>query len=149
MLDDIDKQIIGKLAKDGRLSLTNLSNGMDISRVAIATRIDKLIESGILKISASLNLDKLNYQTLIVEMQVPKKQQEEFRKVISVNAKVLNCFEVSGQYNYLLICSAKNNNTLRHFIEHDLKRFADDCKVTLSSNPVYPEFVHLKHLENE
>ena len=91
MLDDIDKQIIGKLAKDGRLSLTNLSNGMDISRVAIATRIDKLIESGILKISASLNLDKLNYQTLIVEMQVPKKQQEEFRKVISVNAKVLNC----------------------------------------------------------
>src|SRR3989344_1771462 len=132
MLDDIDKQIIGKLAKDGRLSLTNLSNGMDISRVAIATSIDKL-----------------NYQTLIVEMQVPKKQQEEFRKVISVNAKVLNCFEVSGQYNYLLICSAKNNNTLRHFIEHDLKRFADDCKVTLSSNPVYPEFVHLKHLENE
>ncbi|MEK6923342.1 MAG: Lrp/AsnC family transcriptional regulator [Nanoarchaeota archaeon] len=149
MLDDIDRQIISKLAKDGRLSLTNLSEGMDISRVAIATRIDKLIEADILKISASLNLDKLNYQTLIVEMQVPKKQQEEFMKVISINAKVLNCFEVSGQYNYLLICSAKNNNNLRRFIEHDLKKFADDCRVTLSSNPIYPAYVHLKHLEDD
>ncbi|MBS3065353.1 MAG: Lrp/AsnC family transcriptional regulator [DPANN group archaeon] len=149
MLDNIDKQIISKLAKDGRVSLTNLSEGMDISRVAIATRIDKLIEAGVLKISASLNLDKLNYQTLIVELQVPKQKEIEFRKSISANAKILNCFEVSGQYNYLLICSAKNNNNLRHFIEHDLKKFAGDCKVTLSSNPILPEFVHLKHLEDE
>jgi len=147
MLDEIDLKIIQKLAKNGRMSLTELSEGLEISRVAVASRIDKLIKTNLLQISARLSLDKLNYQTLLVEMQIDNSKLAEFKKFVERAPKILHSFEITGPYNYLLICSAKNNKNLRQFIETDLKRFAKDCKITLSSNPQTPEHVHVKALE--
>jgi len=138
MLDEIDLKIIQKLTLDGRLSLTELSEGTNISRVAIASRIEKLTKAGLLNISACINLNKLNFQTLIVELQVEQNKIINFRKVIENEPRVVNSFEISGPFNFMLVCAAKNNEMLRHFIENELKKFAKDCKVTLSSNPHTP-----------
>jgi len=138
MLDDIDLKIIQKLTLDGRLSLTELSEGMNISRVAVASRIEKLTTAGLLHISACMNLDKLNFQTLIVELQIEQNKIINFRKVIENEPRVVNSFELSGPFNFMLVCAAKNNDMLRNFIENELKKFASDCKVTLSSNPQNP-----------
>lgn len=146
MLDDIDLKIIQKLTVNGRISLTDLSAGTNISRVAIASRIEKLMQSGLLHVSACLNLDKLNYQTLLVEMQVGKEKIQVFRKTIEHEPKVINSFEISGPYNFLLVCTGKNNSELQKFIENDLKKFASNCKVTLSSNPQASGFVKIKGL---
>jgi len=144
MLDRIDEHIIGRLSENGRISLTELSNGSELSRVAIANRIEKLMQAGLIRVSTLLNLEKLNYQTLIVELQVENQKRAEFKKIISECPKILQAFEVTGQYSHLLICSAKNNNLLRKFVEDVLKKYATDCKVTLASNPVANEFVHIK-----
>ena len=147
MLDRIDIQIITKLSHNGRISLTDLSSGMELSRVAIANRIDKLMQQKILKVHGSLNLNKLNYQTLVVELQIDSKNNEEFRKVIKTCPKVISSFEIAGKFNHMVICAGKNNNELRYFIENVLKKYATDCNVKLASNPHAPEFVHL-HPEN-
>ena len=147
MLDRIDLQIINKLSHNGRISLTDLSSGMDLSRVAIANRIEKLIQQNILKVHSSVNLNKLNYQTLIVELQIDKKKSESFKKVIKRCPKVIGSFEIAGQFNHLIICSSKNNNELRNFIENVLKKFSSNCNVKLSSNPDPSEFVHLHSFE--
>jgi len=146
MLDDIDLKIIQKLSIDGRISLTELSEGMNISRVAVASRIEKLTNAGLLQISACMNLDKLNFQTLLVELQVEKERVQVFKQSIEHESRILNSFEISGPFNFLLVCTAKNNTDLRQFIENELKKFASDCKVTLSSNPQNPGFVRIKNL---
>jgi Lrp/AsnC family leucine-responsive transcriptional regulator len=146
MLDAIDVKIISKLAVNGRISLTELAGGTNLSRVAIANRLDTLMKSNILKVSALVNLEKLNYQTLLVELQVDKPKISQFRKLISTESKVLQCFEIAGPFNFMLVCAAQSNNHLKTFIEDTLKRFCKDCKVILSSNPTHPEFVHLKDL---
>jgi len=149
MIDEIDRKIIGKLSKNGRLSLTELSEGTGISRVAIASRIEKLENASLLKVCAALNLEKLNYQTLLVELQIDPSKTKVFRKTIENDPRILHSFEITGQFNHLLICVARNNLTLRHFIENDLKKFSKDCKVTLSSNPQTSSYVLLKSLEGE
>ncbi len=143
MQDELDAKIVEKLSRDGRTSLTNLSFGIDLSRVAVANRIDKLIRNNLLKISAMLNLEKLNHQTLIVELQAENKVSE-FKKLLQKCPKILHSFEITGPYNHMLICSAKNNRELRYFIENVLKKYGGDCKVTLASNPLTPEFAHVK-----
>lgn len=147
MLDDIDLKIIQKLTRNGRLSLTELSEGLNISRVAVAARIEKLTNAGMLHISACVNLDKLNFQTLLVELQVEKNKISVFKKIIENEPRVVNSFEITGPYNFMLVCAAKNNAALRQFIENELKKFAKDCKVTLSSNPQTPSFIRIKTLE--
>ena len=144
MLDTIDIKIIEKLGRNGRTSLTDLSDGMELSRVAIANRIDKLLQKELLHIGVSVNLEKLNYQTFIVELQVPAKQSPAFKKLLSKSSQILQCFEVTGQYNWLLICTDKSSKNLRQFIETTLKKYADDCRVTIASNPHGPEFAHHK-----
>lgn len=147
MLDAIDVKIISGLVKNGRISLTDLSAGTNLSRVAIANRIDRLMNLNILKVSALVNIEKLNYQTLIIELQIEKNKVAQFRKTICNEPKVLQCFEIAGPFNFMLVCAAKNNNNLRSFLEDTLKKFSKDCKVILSSNPVHPEFVPLKNME--
>ena len=51
MQDNLDTEIIEKLSKNGRISLTDLSEGMELSRVAVANRIEKLIQNDLLKVS--------------------------------------------------------------------------------------------------
>ncbi|HKZ50078.1 MAG TPA: Lrp/AsnC family transcriptional regulator [Candidatus Nanoarchaeia archaeon] len=147
MLDDVDVKIISRLARDGRLSLTELSTGTNLSRVAIANRIEKLMQTGILSVRALVNLEKLNYQTLIMELQIDKSKISMFKKLILNEARVLQCFEITGPYNFLLVCAAQNNGHLRSFLEDTLKKFSKDCKVIISSNPIHPEFVPIKDLE--
>ncbi|MBI2040480.1 MAG: Lrp/AsnC family transcriptional regulator [DPANN group archaeon] len=150
MLDAIDLQILEKLADNGRISLTELSVNSELSRVAIANRIEKLLQNDLLRVSALLNLDRLNYQTLIVELQIDNGKKSEFKKLISDCPKVVQAFEITGQFNHLLVCSSKSSNSLRRFVDDVLKRYAKECKVTLSSNPIASGFVHIKsHIECE
>ncbi|MBD3263264.1 AsnC family transcriptional regulator [Candidatus Woesearchaeota archaeon] len=144
MIDDIDIKIIERLSENGRLSLTNLSSGMELSRVAIANRIEKLLQNGLLHVGVSVNLEKLNYQTLIVELQVPKNKSIKFKKLLNQSPQIQHCFEVTGQYNWMLVCSDKSSKNLRQFIETTLKQLSDDCRVTMASNPCGPEFAHHK-----
>lgn len=132
MLDDIDIKIIAKLSKDGRISLTDLSTGIELSRVAIANRIEKLIKSELLKVSTLVNLEKLKYQTLLVEMQVSKK--EPFRKLITRCPRILHALELMGSYNYAVICASKSKSGLRSFVESVLKKHAQNCRITLAEN---------------
>ena len=109
MLDPIDQRIIEKLSDNGRISLTELSDGAELSRVAIANRIEKLIQNGLLRVSAMLNLDLLNYQTLIVELQIENGMRSEFKRLILNCPKVVQAFEITGQFNHLLICSSRSS----------------------------------------
>ncbi len=150
MLDAIDIQILEKLAENGRVSLTELSSDSELSRVAIANRIEKLLQNDLLRVSAMLNLDRLNYQTLIVELQIDNGKKAEFKKLVSDCPKIMQAFEITGQFNHLLICSSKSSNSLRRFVDDILKKYAKECKVTLASNPIAFEFAHIKsHKECE
>ncbi|MFW9877647.1 MAG: Lrp/AsnC family transcriptional regulator, partial [Candidatus Thorarchaeota archaeon] len=66
-LDNIDRQILKQLFKNGRESLTNLekvvfkSVNETMSHTGIAKRITKLEDSGILKVRANTNINKLQY----------------------------------------------------------------------------------------
>ena len=144
MIDDIDIKIIEQLSKNGRASLTNLSNGMELSRVAIANRIEKLLQNSLLHVGVSVNLEKLNYQTFIVEVQVADNNNSKFKKLVLQSPQIQHCYEVTGQFNWLLVCSDKSSKNLRQFVESTLKKYADDCKVTMASNPCGPEFAHHK-----
>lgn len=147
MLDEIDIQIIHKLARDGRISLTELSQGMEISRVAVASRIEKLIEHRMLRVSGQLNLSKLNYQTFVVEVQADKDREMKFRKLLEVCPKILFSFRITGgNFNHLLVCADETNEKLSNFIENTLKPFITNYNIKIL-NTTSPEFVSIKSKE--
>ena len=55
LMDEVDKKIIAQLQADGRTSLEDLSKLTGFTSMGTKKRLEKLIENGVIKISALVN----------------------------------------------------------------------------------------------
>jgi Lrp/AsnC family transcriptional regulator, leucine-responsive regulatory protein len=144
MKDDIDRKIVDLLRTDGRMSLTDLSEHIGLSRVAIATRLDNLQKNEILKVAPLLNLEKLQYKTFLVQVQVDEKKKKSLVNFSKKCRKVLFCYEVTDPYNYHLTCITKDITLFRTFVTKVLSQFVRSYKIILASNPSDSSFAFIK-----
>jgi len=124
-LDNIDKQIIRALLNKGRESLTNLekivakSDHEMMSHTGISKRISKLEESGILKVQANLNFNKLDYKALFLLIEMSS--YEEIKNIINAYTECPRVFlltQVTGQYNLIMGIVGRNIDILHRYINH-------------------------------
>lgn len=142
-MDDIDYKIIESLKRNGRLSLTEMAEKIDLTRVAIANRLDKLITKEFICIRPLINSEKAKLTTLILEANADNKAK--FSDLLNKSAFVVNYFETtSDKYNYLIILMGNSMDELKSFIDEKLRRLAIDMKIMLSSNPKGCKYVYLK-----
>lgn len=64
MLDDLDRKLLGLLARDGRQAHTSLAESLGVSAGTIKTRMDKLQNDEVLRIVALCNPLTLGHQSL-------------------------------------------------------------------------------------
>lgn len=123
LIDNIDKQILFELFKDGRQSLTNLekvvvkSGNETMSHTGIAKRISKLEESGIVKVQANTNIKKLQYKSLFLLMEMSN--YEEVQNVIKAYKECPRVFllaQVTGQYNLIIGIIGQNIDVLHRYL---------------------------------
>src|SRR5699024_35477 len=77
--DEIDKKLVEELTDNGRLSYVELSEKVNLSRVAVKDRVDNLIKKGIIeKFSAIINSEKIekNVSAFLDIYVTPKKLQD-------------------------------------------------------------------------
>lgn len=124
-LDNIDKQILRSLFQNGRESLTNLekviikSDKETMSHTGIAKRITKLEDSGILKVQANTNINKLQYKALFLLMEM--RNFEEVQNIIKAYEQCPRVFmlaQVTGQYNLILGIIGQNVDVLHRYINY-------------------------------
>ncbi|MFX0017648.1 MAG: Lrp/AsnC family transcriptional regulator [Promethearchaeota archaeon] len=124
-LDNIDRQILNALFKNGRESLTNLekviikSDTDTMSHTGIAKRITKLEESGVLKVQANTNINKLQYKVLFLLMEMSN--FEEVQNIIKAYQDCPRVFllaPVTGQYNLILGIIGQNLDVLHRYLNY-------------------------------
>lgn len=49
VLDELDKDILRRLSEDGRLSYTDLADWVDLSRISVRKRIERMEDAGVIK----------------------------------------------------------------------------------------------------
>ena len=124
-LDNIDRQILNQLFKNGRESLTNLekvifkSVNETMSHTGIAKRITKLEDTGVLKVQANTNVSKLQYKSLLLLMEMSN--FEEVQNVIKAYQDCPRVFllaQLTGQYNLILGIIGQNVNVLHRYLNY-------------------------------
>ena len=65
VIDELDKQIIGKLTLDGRASFTGIAKEIGVSTDTIVKRYHRLREKGTIKVSIQMNLNKIGYASTL------------------------------------------------------------------------------------
>jgi len=106
-LDQIDKNILRELTKNGRISNIDLAKNVGLSPSACLRRVQELERQDIISgYRATLNKSKLGVGIIAfitVGLKSHRKEdQEKFENMITAAPEVTECHNITGAYEYLL-----------------------------------------------
>ncbi len=122
-LDDTDKNILKIINEDVRVSYRQISRDLNISVGTVHNRIEKMVKNGVIeKFSPVINHRKLGFVlTSIIGVRVRGGKLENFENKISFNKNVVGIYDVTGEYDAILIAKFRNTDELDIFIKEMLK----------------------------
>src|SRR5690554_4581256 len=111
-LDQIDYKLIELLQQNCKQTTKELAAQLDLSTTAVFERIKKLEKQGIITdYIAVVNKDKINRSFMAVAHIIIK-----FEKKVNDIPEVLECFHVSGEYDYILKIGVRDMEAYREFM---------------------------------
>ncbi len=120
-MDAIDKKLLQLLQADTKKTTKELSLKLNLSVTAVYERIKKLEREGIIdKYVVLLNRNKINKGFVVFchlkLLQHTKEFINQFEKEVVKLDEVLECFHVSGDYDYILKICVKDMEEYREFM---------------------------------
>lgn len=126
-LDQTDIRLLRVLQENARLTIKELASHVNLSPTPVYERVRRLEQRGyILKYIAVLDADKLN-QGFMVFCSVKLRRlnhdiAHDFVKVIKSIPEVTECYNISGEFDYLLKIHAPDMKYYQEFIINVLGR---------------------------
>ncbi|MGA6101567.1 Lrp/AsnC family transcriptional regulator [Psychrobacter pocilloporae] len=119
-LDDTDKAILNLLQDDATLPLKTVAERVHVSIATAQRRIQALIDSGVItKQVAIVNPSKVGYGlTAVVMIEMERSNtsmQRRFERLMDAQTQVMSCYEVSGDFDFMLMVNAKNMSDYHQF----------------------------------
>ncbi|MCG3878331.1 Lrp/AsnC family transcriptional regulator [Psychrobacter sp. Ps6] len=120
ILDSTDKAILNLLQDDATLPLKTVAERAHVSIATAQRRIQALIDSGVItKQVAIVNPNKVGYGlTAVVMIEMERSNtsmQHRFERLMDVQSQVMSCYEVSGDFDFMLMVNAKNMSDYHQF----------------------------------
>jgi len=120
-LDEIDRTILNILQSEGNLSNAELARRAHLSPPAVHARVRRLEELGFIRqYAALLERERIGFDMLcFIHLSLQRHQPEEVdsvRAAIRQMPEVLECYHVTGEYDYLLKVVIRNRKDLERFV---------------------------------
>lgn len=102
-MNDIDRKIVGLLAEDARISLTDIGAAVSLSPSAVNERIRRLVAAGVIRRFTldvdhrALGLDVLAFVWIALSTEA---DEAEFRDFMAAHPAVAECHHVTGGWSY-------------------------------------------------
>jgi DNA-binding Lrp family transcriptional regulator len=115
-IDKFDRKIIDILTDNARISITELSSIVNLSRNAVSYRIKKLETIGVIKgYTTILNNELDDEKSVVASIMVYRKNRMRNNEVIEYANKVpevKSCYIVSGEHDVLLLLKAPSQKRI-------------------------------------
>jgi DNA-binding Lrp family transcriptional regulator len=124
-IDELDQIILEELQTNGRIRNVDLARRIHLSAPATYTRTKRLEDTGYIRhYSAILDREKLGYDMLCfvsISLQLNNcSEVSDFRERVSLMPEVMECYHITGEFNYLLKVAVRNRQELEHFMVNRL-----------------------------
>ena len=122
-LDDLDRNIIWELQASGRKSSKEIGQKLKVSDGTIRYRMNKMLKSGLLKVTASINPFVFRDGILaVIGMQLEKRTHAQTMSKISKISGVLSVSNVTGTYDLLVEAFFESRRELQYFLVDELSQ---------------------------
>ncbi|MEU6072748.1 Lrp/AsnC family transcriptional regulator [Micromonospora sp. NPDC047074] len=145
--DAADLAIIRELSRDGRISVAELGRRVSLSRPAVAERMRRLEDSGVIKgYGVHLDLARLGLGLRAHVSLRPRhrsvRNSQGLREQLLTIGHVLSCVHVTGHNCYELTIAVRDAEHLEQVIER-LTELGDTTTGVVLSEPVHPRDVDI------
>jgi len=122
MIDELDKEILNALNRNARMSFRQLAKKLRISPTTLHNKVKRLENSGVLKGYIPLiDTESVGYNLMaIIGLRVNQEKDIEVQKAISKLPQVGAIYEVTGDWDLILICYFKGRKGLTNFLKKEL-----------------------------
>lgn len=122
MLAELDKKILKALNKNARMSFRRVAKKLRISPTTLHNKVHKLENSGVLKGYIPLiDAESVGYDLMaIIGLRVKQEEDIEVQEAISKFPQVGAIYEVTGDWDLILICYFKGREDLTYFLKKKL-----------------------------
>lgn len=114
-MDTIDKSILRLLQHNSRISASDISKKVYLSVSAVAERIRKLENSGVIKqytvILDPIALEKELSAYMLISLSSPQ-ESHSFLDFVTYESDILGCYYLAGEFDYMIKIITKNTETL-------------------------------------
>jgi Lrp/AsnC family leucine-responsive transcriptional regulator len=145
--DDIDIGLLGRLTRDGRASWVDLAAEFRLTPPAIAARVRRLVERGVIRqFAACLSPEALGAVTALVEVTFETAEgHDEFRLAVLRLLAVQACHRVAGTAQYVLTVRTRSPAELESLLATVLPSAARGAAIrvsmvlsTIKESPAFP-----------
>lgn len=124
-LDKKDKQILEALQYEGRLSNVALAAKVNLSEAACLRRVRSLEDNGFISGYAALVDPQRVGRPASVFVQITLQQErqgalEDFERAVAELPEVMECYLMTGEYDYLLRLAVKDMDDFERIHRHGL-----------------------------
>jgi Lrp/AsnC family leucine-responsive transcriptional regulator len=137
LLDEKDIQILQLLQMDGRITNADLAKHVNLSPPSVLQRVRALESLGVIKTyTAILDPERLGLKltawthiSLALHQEMPI---ERFRKAVQAIPEILECYHVTGEFDFLLKITVKDMRAYELFIREKLSKLKGIGKIQTS-----------------
>jgi len=121
-IDETDIMILGELQKDARSSFREIADKLSIAEGTVYNRVNKLKESGVIRgFIPDIDYSKLGYEfVVVIGVIVEGGHLPEIEKEIAKSRNVTAVYDVTGEYDALVIAKFKTRDDLNKLVKEML-----------------------------
>jgi len=118
-IDELDLKIIKELQKDARKSYREIAEKLKVAEGTIYNRVNKLQELGVIKrFIPDIDFSKLGYDLVaIIGVIVEGGYLPEIEKKIAKKSNVSAVYDVTGEYDAIIIAKFRDRDSLNKFVK--------------------------------
>ncbi|MCI2256314.1 Lrp/AsnC family transcriptional regulator [Domibacillus sp. PGB-M46] len=118
-MDKIDIDLLALLQEDARMTISELSKKLALSRPSITERLHRLQEQGVIEgFAARVSPAKIGRDTLlIIQISDLKVSANEFEEMIAGDLDVIECHRVTGHFGYFIKAAVDGMDSLRLLVD--------------------------------
>ena len=117
-MDELDRKIIQLMQKNARMPVKEIAPQISLTSPAVSSRIHRLEQEGVIGGYTVLlhRPDESNRVQALISVQTAPDAREEFLSVVQSDPDVLQCYRVTGVYNFTVKVSCASIEELEHLL---------------------------------
>lgn len=117
-MDELDRKIILLMQKNARMPVKEIAQKISLTSPAVSSRIHRLEQEGVIGGYTVLlhRPDESNRVQALISVQTAPDAREDFLSVVQSEPDVLQCYRVTGVYNFTVKVSCAGIEELEHLL---------------------------------